>query len=141
MRSWPRILRSFCAQVQPSRRVANHLPCGLPLLVTANPAKSMAAIRVQLVKYIVHLPDETVWPAYRAARRVDHAMSGDVSQASSHSGRLPAARSATAVTAAKMAMASGMSGGICCFMRASLSYRLRSSQPCIIARIVRPFRS
>ena len=137
MRSWPRILRSFCAQVQPSRRVANHLPCGLPLLVTANPAKSMAAIRVQLVKYIVHLPDETVWPAYRAARRVDHAMSGDVSQASSHSGRLPAARSATAVTAAKMAM----SGCICCIMRASFSYRLRSSQPCIIARIVRPFRS
>jgi len=89
-----------------------------PVLATADRAKNMAAIRVQLVKYIVHLLDGTVWPAARGAWRIDQSMSGGVSHASCHSGRLPAARSATAVTAAKVTMASGISGGICCFMRA-----------------------
>jgi hypothetical protein len=84
----------------------------------------MAAIRVQLVKDIVQLLDGTVWAAAWGTRRAGHSMSGDVSHPGRDSDCLRLARSALAVTAAKMAMASGMSGGICSFMRASFSYGL-----------------
>ena len=43
-----------------------------PLLATADPAKNVVAIRVQLVKYIVHFLDGTVRPAGWGARRIDH---------------------------------------------------------------------
>jgi hypothetical protein len=46
----------------------------------------MAAIRVQLVKYLIHLPDGTVWSAARGARRIDHSMAGDASHVCGHSG-------------------------------------------------------
>jgi len=49
----------------------------MPVLAIADRAKSMAAIRVQLVKYILHLLNGTVWPA-RGARRLGYCMSGDV---------------------------------------------------------------
>ena len=66
----------------------------------------LADAAVRLVKHIVHLLGGIVWP--------DRYMSTDVSHAGSHSCHLPAAGSITAVTAATMTMASGMSGGIYC---------------------------
>jgi hypothetical protein len=59
----------------------------------------MAVIRVQLVKYIVHFLGGAVWPATGGAGRRDCSMAGDVSRAGGHSGHLPAARIAIAVTA------------------------------------------
>jgi hypothetical protein len=60
----------------------------------------MAAIRVQLVKYIVHLLDGTGWAAAWGARRVDHSMPAVVSHVGGHIGRLSAAVSAAAEIAA-----------------------------------------
>jgi len=81
-------------------------------------------MRVQLVKYILHLLAGTGCVA-RDGRRPAYAMSGDVRPVGSHSGRLASARSATAVTAAKMMMASGMFSGIRCgVMHASFGYGL-----------------
>jgi hypothetical protein len=97
----------------------------------------MAAIRVQLVKYIVHLRDGTAWGAAGGARRIGSSMSGDVSRVGSHSGRLPAVRSVIAVTAAKMMMARRMSCSLCRFMRASFDYGLRSPQSWIPVWLVR----
>jgi hypothetical protein len=97
----------------------------------------MAVIRVQLVKYIVHLLGGTVWPATGGAGRRDCSMSGDVSRVGSHSGHLPAARIAIAVTAEKMTMACRMSRGIFRFMRVSFDYGLRLPQSCIMVWPVR----
>jgi hypothetical protein len=47
------------------------------------------------------------------------------------SGRLVAARSKTAATAAKTTMASGMFGAVRFFMARLLSYELRSLQSCL----------
>jgi hypothetical protein len=65
----------------------------------------MAAIRVQLMKYIVHLLGGTAWPAAWRAGRIDCSMPNDVSHVGSHSGRLSTAASAAAVAAAKMTLA------------------------------------
>ena len=117
-----------------------------PVLAIADPAKSIAAIRVQLVKYVLHLLNCTVWPA-RGARRLASSCpavacmpavtaalrpdrlssvvavigAGSVPGICGGSGRLAAARSATTAAAAKMTMASGMSGATRVFMLCLLS--------------------
>jgi hypothetical protein len=59
---------------------------GLPLRSTADRAKRMAAIRVQLVKDILHLHDGTVRLAAWGLRPSDHSISGESRQAGDHSG-------------------------------------------------------
>jgi hypothetical protein len=65
----------------------------------------MAAIRVQLMKNIVHLLSGTARPAAWRARRIDHSLSNAVSHVGSHSGRLSTAASAAVAAAAKMTLA------------------------------------
>jgi len=60
----------------------------MPVLAIADPAKSIVAICMQLVKYILHLLNCTVWPA-RGARRLGHSMSGGVMHAGSRGGLRP----------------------------------------------------
>src|SRR5689334_25285171 len=66
-------------------RVRERWNRGLPLRGTADRAKRMAAIRVQLVKDILHLHDGTVRLAW-GLRPSDHSISGESRQPGDHSG-------------------------------------------------------
>ena len=89
----------------------------------------MAPIRVQLVKYVLHLLSGTGRPGeldVLSATGADPAP-----DAHRGSGRLTAARSATAAIAATRTMVSVLFGVITFFITHFLSFGLRSPQSCL----------